>query len=42
VKRDEFERLFWLWFAVCAVVGLAFAGVIVWAVIAIVSWLVTK
>lgn len=40
-NQDVFGKtpvLFKLWFAFCAVVGLAFLGVIVWAIIALVTW----
>lgn len=36
------EKLFYVWFAFCGLMALGFLGLIVWAVVTVVQWLVTK
>lgn len=39
---EDNEGCFWVWFALCALSGLAMTAVIIWAVIQVVAWLTTQ
>lgn len=38
-NRDKFEALFAVWFVICAIVSLAFTGVLIWALIELIQWI---